>query len=145
VFLLAYLNSATAKHTRGKEDDGLDQFQYASHSYTHDPERKQKQPNQGIEKEGEQRKGPANNEKNAPQQKTEHKTSAPIYVPVPLAVPAVMGKPKLPLAGTQKHRPGLNPLFSDKLKRSRSVTKVHSQIRHFGDSASCEADSTIVS
>jgi hypothetical protein len=60
-----------------QQDDSSYQLQDAIDRDTHDPEWQQEEPDQWIEHESRQRKGPAEDEENAPEQKFNHRYSIP--------------------------------------------------------------------
>src|ERR1700734_681879 len=67
--------SHCVQHSCRQEDDGFHQLQYAAYRDAYDAERKQEQPHDRVEHKGEERKRPAENEKNAPKQEFHHGVS----------------------------------------------------------------------
>ena len=61
-----------ADHADGEEDDGADEFEDAADRDADDAEGNQEQPDDGVGDEGDQSEGPAENKKNAEEQKFCH-------------------------------------------------------------------------
>ena len=62
----------SGEETERQRDRQIDHFKHAVDGDADDPERQQKQPDERIGNESQQRKRPAQNEQNAPEQEGEH-------------------------------------------------------------------------
>jgi len=62
----------TAEHAGWQSDDGPQQLEHSAHSDADDSERQQQQPDKWVKYQGRNGQRPAQNQQNAPKEKTHH-------------------------------------------------------------------------